>query len=88
MSSTTRAWVAAASVGIVVMLKDQGVCRWNSPLRLLQQHAKISGRSIYESKRFSCTFSSVMMKKLSDENTKQSEESLGKVMFLSCWGAN
>ncbi|KAI9110452.1 hypothetical protein K1719_018612 [Acacia pycnantha] len=38
MSSTSRAWVVATSVGVVESLKVQGVCRWNYLLRSVQQH--------------------------------------------------
>ncbi|KAI3466165.1 hypothetical protein Pfo_022828 [Paulownia fortunei] len=67
MSSTSRAWLVAASIGAVEALKDQGFCRWNYAFRHLQQHAKTN---------------------LREQKLKQSEESLRKVMYLSCWGPN
>ncbi|XP_042445106.1 uncharacterized protein LOC122030020 [Zingiber officinale] len=77
--------LAAASVGAVEALKDQaGMCRWNYALRSLQQHAKSNMRSLSRAVRMSSAVSDGR----SSERAKQSEESLRKVMYLSCWGPN
>ncbi|XP_059275360.1 uncharacterized protein LOC132029955 [Lycium ferocissimum] len=84
MSSSRRAWIVAASVGAVEALKDQvGLCRWNYPLRSLAQHTKNNIRSYSQAKKLSS--SSLIAR---SEKAKQSEESLRKVMYLSCWGPN
>ncbi|XP_042517105.1 uncharacterized protein LOC122091303 [Macadamia integrifolia] len=91
MSSKIRAWIVAASVGAVEAFKDQGFCRWNYALRSLHQHAKNNFRSLSQAKRLPSSSSSMAMTKkliLSDEKMDQSEESLRKVMYLSCWGPN
>ncbi|XP_059444826.1 uncharacterized protein LOC132176591 [Corylus avellana] len=89
MSSTSRAWMVAASIGAVEALKDQGICRWNHPLRSLQQHAKNNIRSYCQAKKLAAQSSSAISSKVKDhEKLKQSEESLRKVMYLSCWGPN
>ncbi|WJX73969.1 hypothetical protein P8452_57687 [Trifolium repens] len=89
MSSRSRAWTwsVATSVGVVEALKDQGICRWNSVIRSAQQHAKHNIRSLsqYANNKLSSSSSAT---KLRDEKSKQSEESLRTVMFLSCWGPN
>ncbi|XP_010241111.1 PREDICTED: uncharacterized protein LOC104585809 [Nelumbo nucifera] len=97
MSSTSRAWIVAASVGAVEALKDQGICRWTYTLRCLHQHAKNNivllpsfsqaGRNISSS---SSAMAMMGKKALTDQqqHMKQSEESLRKVMYLSCWGPN
>ncbi|TMX01183.1 hypothetical protein EJD97_024981 [Solanum chilense] len=83
MSSSRRAWIVAASVGAVEALKDQvGLCRWNYPLRSLAQHTKNNLRSYSQAKKLS---SSITTK---SEKIEKSEESLRKVMYLSCWGPN
>ncbi|RWR84425.1 hypothetical protein CKAN_01323700 [Cinnamomum micranthum f. kanehirae] len=84
MSSTSRAWIVAASVGAVEALKDQGVCRWNYVLRSLHQRAKKNMGSSLQAMRVSTPLDSLS----SSSSSKQSEESLRKVMFLSCWGPN
>ncbi|XVF78040.1 hypothetical protein PTKIN_Ptkin14bG0096300 [Pterospermum kingtungense] len=91
MSSSTRAWIAAASVGAVEALKDQGFCRWNYSLRSIQQHVKNNIRSSsHQAMKLSVPSSSALSKKLirDDEKLKKSEESLRTVMYLSCWGPN
>ncbi|XP_009630504.1 uncharacterized protein [Nicotiana tomentosiformis] len=85
MSSSKRAWIIAASVGAVEALKDQGFCRWNYPLRSFAQHAKNNMRSYSQAKKLSTSSSSLIAR---SDKAKQSEESLRKVMYLSCWGPN
>ncbi|KAK9924668.1 hypothetical protein M0R45_033022 [Rubus argutus] len=90
MSSSSRAWIVAASVGVVEALKDQlGICRWNYPMRLMQQQAKTQLRAYSQAhtKLFSSS-SALVSSKLGDDKAKQSEDSLRKVMYLSCWGPN
>ncbi|PON55863.1 Wound-responsive family protein [Parasponia andersonii] len=89
MSSASKAWIVATSIGAVEALKDQGICRWNYALRSLQQHAKNNIRSYSQAKRsFSSQSSAAFSKKIRDDKMKQSEDSLRTVMYLSCWGPN
>ncbi|XP_045800665.1 uncharacterized protein LOC123894653 [Trifolium pratense] len=93
MSSTvSRAWAAAASVGVVEALKDQGICRWNHTLKSVHNHLKNNVRSFSQAKKLSSSSStsSAMVSNSSKQkaNAKQSEESLRTVMYLSCWGPN
>ncbi|XVF70417.1 hypothetical protein PTKIN_Ptkin11bG0159900 [Pterospermum kingtungense] len=88
MSCTIKsAWMVATSIGVVEALKDQGLCRWNYALRSVQQHAKSNIRQYSQAKKLS-TPSSALSKRFREEKLKQSEESLRKVMYLSCWGPN
>ncbi|GMY10014.1 hypothetical protein FCV25MIE_05253 [Fagus crenata] len=87
MNSTGRA-IVAASVGVVEAMKDQGICRWNFIIRSAHQHAKNNLRSYSQAKNLSSSTSAMVSSKLRDEKMKQSEESLRKVMYLSCWGPN
>ncbi|XP_022717965.1 uncharacterized protein LOC111276487 [Durio zibethinus] len=87
MSCTRKsAWMVAASIGVVEALKDQGLCRWNYALRSVQQHARANIRQYSQTKKLATQSSSALSKKSRDEKSKQSEESLRKVMYLSCWG--
>ncbi|XP_050883603.1 uncharacterized protein LOC127086830 [Lathyrus oleraceus] len=93
MSSTSRAWAAAASVAVVEALKDQGICRWNHTLKSLQNHVKNNVRSFSQAKKLSSSTSSsssamVSNSKRQNKKIMQSEESLRTVMYLSCWGPN
>ncbi|PQM41409.1 uncharacterized protein Pyn_21879 [Prunus yedoensis var. nudiflora] len=87
-AAARRGWVVAASVGVVEALKDQGICRWNYTMRLMQQHAKSQLGSFSQASKLSSSSSALVSSKLRDEKVKQSEESLRKVMYLSCWGPN
>ncbi|KAI4322871.1 hypothetical protein L6164_022522 [Bauhinia variegata] len=85
MSAATRAWIVASSIGAVEALKDQlGVCRWNHVMRSLQQHAKSNFRSYAQAHKLSSASSAA----LSSQVKRTKEESMGKVMGLSCWGPN
>ncbi|KAK4714291.1 hypothetical protein R3W88_020198 [Solanum pinnatisectum] len=86
MSSTSRAWVTAVSLGVVEALKDQGVCRWNYTIRAINQHAKNNLRSYSHAKKISPQSSLISTKSEMKEKAKQSEESFRKVMYLTCWG--
>ncbi|KAF9661813.1 hypothetical protein SADUNF_Sadunf19G0107900 [Salix dunnii] len=86
MSSTSKAWMVAAAIGGVEALKDQGFCRWNYALRSLHQHAKNHVRSASQAKMLSSSSSAMISNKVKEVKAKQSEESLRKVMYLSCWG--
>ncbi|WOL15079.1 hypothetical protein Cni_G23860 [Canna indica] len=78
-------WVVAASVAAVEALKYQGgLYRWNYVLRTLHQHAKSNMGSLSRA----VNISSSVFDGRSHEQTKQSEDSLRKVMYLSCWGPN
>ncbi|CAK7349952.1 unnamed protein product [Dovyalis caffra] len=88
MSSASKAWLVAAAIGGVEALKDQGFCRWNYTLRSLHQHARNHVRSVSQAKNLSSSSSAMISNKVKEEKAKQSEESLRKVMYLSCWGPN
>ncbi|MCL7029679.1 hypothetical protein MKW94_004136 [Papaver nudicaule] len=91
MSSASKAWAVAVSVGVVEALKDQaGMCRWNYALRSIHQYTKNKVKSSISqatSSSSSVIPEKIMMKRR-DHEMKQSEESLRKVMYLSCWGPN
>ncbi|KAL8267289.1 hypothetical protein R6Q59_004633 [Mikania micrantha] len=71
--------MVAGTVGLVEALKDQGFARWNHNIRTIHHHAKSNFRS---TKNLSSS------SRGKEEKAKQSEESLRKVMYLSCWGPN
>ncbi|XP_044503689.1 uncharacterized protein LOC123224176 [Mangifera indica] len=89
MSSTSKAWIVAASVAAVEALKDQGFCRWNYTIRSLNQRAKNNIRPFSQSsKKLSSSSTAVVSSKIREQIAKSSEESLRTVMYLSCWGPN
>ncbi|KAL0001061.1 hypothetical protein SO802_014842 [Lithocarpus litseifolius] len=84
MNSACKAWIVATSIAAVETLKDQGVCRWNFVIRSMQQHAKNNIRSYYQAKKLSAQSSSA----ISNTIKRSKEDSMRKVMDLSCWGPN
>ncbi|XP_071701662.1 uncharacterized protein [Rutidosis leptorrhynchoides] len=87
MSSRSRAWMVAGTVGLVEALKDQGFARWNYTIRTIHHHAKSNLRSLSQSNKLSSQAAMASSRSMEDKS-KQSEESLRKVMYLSCWGPN
>ncbi|PWA49082.1 hypothetical protein CTI12_AA480300 [Artemisia annua] len=87
MSSKTRSLVVAGTVGLVEALKDQGFARWNYTIRTIHHHAKSKVRSASQTKKLAPPAAMASSKAI-QEKAKQSEESLRKVMYLSCWGPN
>ncbi|KAK9924511.1 hypothetical protein M0R45_032876 [Rubus argutus] len=77
----------SSSIGVVEALKsDQGICKWNQTMRLVQQHAKNHLRSFSQAHhKLSSSSSALFSRKLRDDEPKQSEESLRKVMYLYSW---
>lgn len=89
MGYAVKAWMVAASIGAVEALKDQGFCRWNYTIRSLHQHAKNNLRTISQANKISSSSSSsgaVVSGKVRE--SRQAEESLRTIMYLSCWGPN
>ncbi|KAK1566956.1 hypothetical protein Q3G72_006601 [Acer saccharum] len=89
MSSTSRCWMAAASIAAVEALKDQGFCRWNYTMRSLHQHVKNSNLRSQAKKLSSSPASSAVVNSSNNkvrEQAQEAGESLRKVMYLSCWG--
>ncbi|CAN6816236.1 unnamed protein product [Brassica oleracea var. botrytis] len=88
MSSTSKAWTVAVSIGVVETLKDQlGLCRWNYMFRSVNQHLRNNVRTVSQGKRFSSPVAAANSSGES-EKAKKCEESLRTVMYLSCWGPN
>ncbi|KAK4766512.1 hypothetical protein SAY87_008154 [Trapa incisa] len=83
MSSKSRACVVAASVAVVEALKDQGICRWNYPIRCAYQCAKSRAGSLSQARMLPPSSSSSMgsSKVREEDRASQSEESLRKVMW-------
>ena len=86
MSAARKAWIVGASIGAVEALKDQGFCRWTYTIRSLHQRAMNNMRSISQANKLSSSSSAMVSSKLRE--SRQSEESLRKVMYLRCWGPN
>ncbi|OAY35223.1 uncharacterized protein LOC110628773 [Manihot esculenta] len=87
MVLAVKAWMVAASIGAVEALKDQGFCRWNYTIRSVNQHVKNNLKTISQAKKISSSSSAAVVSRKVRES-RQAEESLRTVMYLSCWGPN
>ncbi|CAN6453336.1 unnamed protein product [Victoria cruziana] len=91
MSSMNKAVIAAGVTAAAQGFKDQGI-RFNSVMRVLHQNVRRNYASSTQMKRVSSSTidsspSSSLLQR--DEiRSKEAEESLRKVMYLSCWGPN
>ena len=89
MSSRSKAWLVAATIGAVEASKDQlGLCRWNYMIRSVNQRIRNNVRSAAQVNRFSSSSTIPRASCKEGEKAKQAEESLRTVMYLSCWGPN
>ncbi|XP_010478761.1 PREDICTED: uncharacterized protein LOC104757698 [Camelina sativa] len=90
MGSRGKAWLVAASIGVLEASKDQlGICRWNYLIRSVNQRIKNNVRSASQANRYSSSSTTAVVASVKDDvKTKQAEESLRTVMYLSCWGPN
>ncbi|CAN6453335.1 unnamed protein product [Victoria cruziana] len=93
MSYLNKAVIAAGATAAVHGLKDQGI-RFNSVMRVLHQNVRRNYASSTQLKKVSSSTidsspsSSLLQRRVGDERSKEAEESLRKVMYLSCWGPN
>ncbi|PWA79979.1 hypothetical protein CTI12_AA201220 [Artemisia annua] len=84
-----KAWLVVASIGAVEALKDQGVARWNGPLRALHQHSKTNIVNSYKNSSYARSFgvgSEMMVGKYRSKKSKV--ERMNKVMEINCFGPN
>ncbi|KAG2304323.1 hypothetical protein Bca4012_063320 [Brassica carinata] len=89
MSSRSKAWLVAATIGAVEASKDQlGLCRWNYMIRSVNQRIRNNVRSASQANMFSSSSATVLVAGKDGDKAKQAEESLRTVMYLSCWGPN
>ncbi|CAH8341646.1 unnamed protein product [Eruca vesicaria subsp. sativa] len=89
MSSRSKAWLVAATIGAVEASKDQlGLCRWNYLIRSVNQRIQNNVRSAVQANRFCSLSTAVVASGKDSDKAKQAEESLRTVMYLSCWGPN
>ncbi|KFK29979.1 hypothetical protein AALP_AA7G202000 [Arabis alpina] len=77
-------WAVATAIAMVEVLKDQGVARWNYPLRLLHKEAMSRIRTITVPTRPSSSSSSSSADFIRSKQTKII--SFEKAMGLSCFG--
>ncbi|XP_048617688.1 uncharacterized protein LOC125589228 [Brassica napus] len=89
MSSRSKAWLVAATIGAVEASKDQlGLCRWNYMIRSVNQRIRNNVRSATQANRFSSSSTTVVASGKDGDTAKKAEESLRTVRYLSCWGPN
>lgn len=90
--SAIKAWLVVASIGAVEALKDQGVARWNGPLRSLHNHAKTKIVNSYNKTIADRSSRSIIigseLKGGNYRSKKTKAECMKKVMDMNCFGPN
>ncbi|KAD4385992.1 hypothetical protein E3N88_26161 [Mikania micrantha] len=85
--SAIKTWLLVASIGAVEALKDQGVARWNGPLKALQNHAKSKIVSSYnKSVADRASRSLIVGSELAARKYRSKATSMQKVMDMNCFG--
>ncbi|CAA7037743.1 unnamed protein product [Microthlaspi erraticum] len=79
-------WAVATAIAAVEVLKDQGVARWNYPLRLLHKKAMANIRTINVPSRPSPPSSSSSSSADFIRSKQAMTTSFEKAMELSCFG--
>ncbi|CAN6928750.1 unnamed protein product [Brassica oleracea var. botrytis] len=81
MSSRSKAWLVAATIGAVEASKDQlGLCRWNYMIRSVNQRIRNNVRSAAQANRFSSSSTIPLASCKDGDKAKQAEESLRTVI--------
>ncbi|CAG7863911.1 unnamed protein product, partial [Brassica rapa] len=81
MSSRSKAWLVAATIGAVEASKDQlGLCRWNYMIRSVNQRIRNNVRSAAQANRFSSSSTTALASCKDCDKAKQAEESLRTVI--------
>ncbi|KAJ0247326.1 hypothetical protein HA466_0167540 [Hirschfeldia incana] len=80
-------WTVATVIAVVEVLKDQGVARWNYPLRLLHKNAMAHVRTVIIPSRSSPPDAASSSSSADIIRSKQHKtKSFEKAMGLSCFG--
>ncbi|WZZ65077.1 hypothetical protein YC2023_076447 [Brassica napus] len=83
MSSRSKAWLVAATIGAVEASKDQlGLCRWNYMIRSVNQRIRNNVRSATQANRFSSSSTTVVASGKDGDKAKKAEESLRTIMSM------
>ncbi|KAG2319578.1 hypothetical protein Bca4012_054181 [Brassica carinata] len=85
-SGKQASWTVATVIAVVEVLKDQGVARWNYPLRLLHKNAMAHVRTAIIPSRSSPPASSSSSSADIIRSKQHMTKSFEKAMGLSCFG--
>ncbi|PIA34401.1 hypothetical protein AQUCO_03800189v1 [Aquilegia coerulea] len=89
MSLARKAWVIIATYGAVEVVKGQELLNMNWAVMSINQHAKTNCNLLKKVSTASSSSHNMLRRKNNNgQRLNQSEESLRKIMYLSCWGPN